>query len=440
MPVAIIGGGPIGLASLAHCMTRDLKPILFEKETHVGGTFQQTPHVNLFSQWRYSVDGDVLKWLRTNDSWVAPNSDIEPTGKEFVAQYLKPFSELPKVKACIHLQTEVLSVSRKGCHKCVSYGRAEAPFVVRTVENGKIHEYEVDAVIDASGVSKSPNPIGINGLPVPGEKELGNKIQYGMPDILTHGQERYRGKRVVVLGSGHSAMENMLSLVKLNEKHKEPPIWAIRGADTFKNPLDDVIKRKFPALIKLLDRVDDMIASDKIRMVPHFRVKELVHGSDGKITVVPDSKSVASITGVDEIIVSNGSKPDHSITRELRIQLDAVFECPYNLAPVIDPELFTCNSVKPNGYKELGHPEANFYIVGRKSYGRAPRLLLETGHRQISSVIAMVAGDKEAADRIYSQESAVIGPCSSVPFLVKQAADKKAAEENLHKIVMNGVA
>ena len=39
-------------------------------------------------------------------------------------------------------------------------------------------------------------------------------------------------------------------------------------------------------------------------------------------------------------------------------------------------------------------------MIGMKSYGRAPTFLLATGYEQARSVVAMLAGDVEAAERV----------------------------------------
>ena len=56
--------------------------------------------------------------------------------------------------------------------------------------------------------------------------------------------------------------------------------------------------------------------------------------------------------------------------------------------------------MRPHGHRELAHPEAGFYTVGVKSYGRAPTFLMATGFEQARSVVAAIAGDVEAADRV----------------------------------------
>jgi hypothetical protein len=68
--------------------------------------------------------------------------------------------------------------------------------------------------------------------------------------------------------------------------------------------------------------------------------------------------------------------------------------------------------VRPHGVRELAHPEKDFYIVGMKSYGRAPTFLLATGYEQVRSVVAMLAGDVAAAERV-ELELPETGVCST---------------------------
>jgi hypothetical protein len=64
---------------------------------------------------------------------------------------------------------------------------------------------------------------------------------------------------------------------------------------------------------------------------------------------------------------------------------------------MIDPNLHSCGSVPPHGYKQLAHPEPGYFAVGIKSYGRAPTFLMATGYEQVRSVVAHLAGDEAAA-------------------------------------------
>jgi hypothetical protein len=70
--------------------------------------------------------------------------------------------------------------------------------------------------------------------------------------------------------------------------------------------------------------------------------------------------------------------------------------------------------VPPHGVVELSHPEAGFYIVGSKSYGRAPTFLMATGYEQVRSVVAEIAGDREAARNVQLALPET-GVCSATP-------------------------
>jgi len=56
--------------------------------------------------------------------------------------------------------------------------------------------------------------------------------------------------------------------------------------------------------------------------------------------------------------------------------------------------------VRAHGEKELRHHEKNFYIVGSKSYGRAPTFLMATGYEQVRSIAAALAGDWDSAKKV----------------------------------------
>ena len=85
-------------------------------------------------------------------------------------------------------------------------------------------------MIDASGTWTRPNPLGAGGLPAAGERALADRIAYGIPDVLDRERTRYAGKRVLVVGSGHSAFNAILDLVALRDSEPATEVvWAIRG-------------------------------------------------------------------------------------------------------------------------------------------------------------------------------------------------------------------
>ena len=124
-----------------------------------------------------------------------------------------------------------------------------------------------------------------------------------------------------------------------------------------------------------------------------MRITRLERTPDGVLVVAGDR----ALGPVDEIIGATGFRPDLEPLSELRLALDPAVESPVALAPLIDPNVHSCGSVPPHGAEELRHPEADFYLVGMKSYGRAPTFLMLTGYEQVRSVAAALAGDWDAA-------------------------------------------
>ncbi|HEU4522227.1 MAG TPA: FAD-dependent oxidoreductase, partial [Thermoanaerobaculia bacterium] len=93
LPVAVIGGGPVGLAAAAHLMERGLRPIVFEAGPGVGHAMRDWGHVRMFSPWRYVVDHASKRALEPS-GWVMPDEAALPTGLDVVQRYLEPLAAL----------------------------------------------------------------------------------------------------------------------------------------------------------------------------------------------------------------------------------------------------------------------------------------------------------------------------------------------------------
>ena len=78
----------------------------------------------------------------------------------------------------------------------------------------------------------------------------------------------------------------------------------------------------------------------------------------------------------------------------------------------LDPYVHGCSTVRPHGEQELRQPEKDFYIIGVRSYGRAPTSLMATGYEQARSIVAHLCGDTEAAKRV-ELNLPETGDCSS---------------------------
>jgi cation diffusion facilitator CzcD-associated flavoprotein CzcO len=228
LPVAVIGAGPIGLAAAAHLVSRDETPMVLEAGATAGSSVLSWGHVQMFSPWPYNVDAIAAGMLEAA-GWTPPPADIYPTGRELVEQYLMPLAGLPQIRPHLRLGTRVVSVARQGFDKLKTDGRENAPFVLRVLTaDGDEAELLAKAVIDASGTYPSPNPLGASGLPAIGERALADRIFYGIPDVLGADRARYAGRRVLVVGSGHSAFNALLDLAELATQEPGTSIlWAV---------------------------------------------------------------------------------------------------------------------------------------------------------------------------------------------------------------------
>jgi thioredoxin reductase len=397
LPVVVIGAGPVGLVAAAHLIDKGITPLVLEAGDGPGASIRSWGHVRVFTPWQYMVE-PVARRMLEDAGWTMPPEDELPTGNEFVRVFLEPLAALPALQSHVRYDHRVLAVARHGLDKVKSADRDDAPFEVITRDpRGKELRIIAPAVIDASGTFTTPNPLGSGGLPAEGERELAHRIFYGIPDVRGRERARYAGKRVLVVGTGHSAFNSLLELASLKTESPETEvIWAIRRNDVnllFGSGEND----ELPARGSLGSRLRQLVALGVVELVTGFRARQVVSAGHGEVLVNGGEQVIGP---VDEIIVATGFRPDLEMLREIRLAIDPVLESPVTLAPLIDPNVHSCGTVYPHGYRELRHPEQDFYIAGGKSYGRAPNFLLRTGYEQVRSVVAALAGDLENADKV----------------------------------------
>lgn len=384
--VAILGAGPVGLAAAAHVLERGMTPLILEQGAAVGHAVRGWPHVPMFSNWRYNLDAAAVRRLGAT-GWQAPDPEAYPTGADLLSAYLDPLAET--LTPWLHLGHRVLAVARDGMDKVTDAGRAARPFVIETEGEGGARLWRADAVIDVTGTWFQPNPGGA-GRPVPGESGHPN-ISYGMPDVRGGARTRFEGRRVAVLGGGHSAIGTLIDLAALDGP---APVWLCRATTTGR-ALGGGVADQLAARGALGLTMARLLAEGRVRLEAGFRLVA-IEGADPLQAVAADGRRIE----IEELIIATGFRPDLSMLRELRVALDPALECPPSLAPLINPNLHSCGTVRPHGAAELAHPEPGFTIAGMKSYGRAPTFLLATGHEQVRSIVAALAGDHVAAARV----------------------------------------
>jgi glycine/D-amino acid oxidase-like deaminating enzyme len=402
LPIAVIGAGPVGLAAAAQLATRGLDFVVLEAGDDVAASMREWAHVRLFSPWRFDTDSAARALLEAT-GWSAPDPETLPTGGDLIDSYLAPLSAHPAIAPHVRLGVAVAAVARQGFDRVRTAGRDASPFLLRLSDDS---ELLASAVIDASGTWRTPNPLGGNGIPAHGEHEAvaAGRVFNGMPDVLGRLREQFAGMSVTVVGAGHSATGTLLALAELAEADPGTTLqWVLRAPNPSR-AYGGGDADALPARGAIGTRIKALVDSGKVTVHTGFLIQEITEQG----LVSADGRKVDA----QVIVNSTGARPDHVPTAELRLDLDPILGSTRTLAPLIDPNQHSCGTVPPHGVDALAHPESGFYVVGAKSYGRAPTFLLATGYEQARSVVAALAGDWEAA-RDVQLELPETGVCSS---------------------------
>ncbi|WP_318200207.1 NAD(P)-binding domain-containing protein [Streptomyces sp. SCL15-4] len=399
LPVVVIGAGPAGLAAAAHLLDQGIEPLVLETGERAGAAVREWAHVRLFSTWGEVVDPAAEKLLAPT-GWTRPDPAAYPSGGDWAELYLQPLADALGDR--VRLSVTVTGVSRAGRDRIVDAGREARPFVVHVAHaDGREERLLARAVIDASGTWATPSPSGGSGLPALGEKAAADRITYRVPDLQDPAvRARYTGKRTAVIGSGASAftaLAYLAGLAKADDGAGTKAVWILRrgiSGSTFGGGEADQLPARGALGLAAKATVDEGHAD----AVTGFRTEAIERDADGRLVLVGEDGR--RLDAVDEVIVLTGFRPDVSFLDELRLGLDERLQAPVALAPLIDPNQHSCGTVYPHGHRELSHPEQGVYLVGMKSYGRAPTFLAMTGYEQVRSVAAAIAGDLDAADRV----------------------------------------
>ena len=397
LPVAVVGAGPQGLAAAAHLLERGIEPLVLEAGDASASAVRQWAHVRLFSSWSELVDPAAARLLAVS-GWQRPGEGY-PTGAEWVEAYLAPLAEALGDR--VRYGTRVTGVSRRGRDRLVSSGRGEQPFTVHVTTPAGEQRLDARAVVDASGTWTQPGPAGADGLPALGERLAAAQGRLTHRPPTPEELAALAGRHVVVVGSGHSAMTAVNDLADLARTTPGTKVtWVLRRGlvgDTFGGGAADELPQRGALGLRARQAVDDGL----VDLVTGFRVESVTSpAEDGQRGVVLVAEDGRALPPADRVVVLTGFRPDLTFLSELRLDLDPVLQAPTRLAGEIDPNLHSCGSVSPHGAAELAQPEHGLYLVGMKSYGRAPTFLAMTGYEQVRSVAAELAGDHEAAARV----------------------------------------
>jgi thioredoxin reductase len=74
----------------------------------------------------------------------------------------------------------------------------------------------------------SRTQLGASGNAASGEAQAASRVHYGIADPLGRHRARYAGRRVAVVGSGHSAFDVLIDLAELADSAGTEITWIVR--------------------------------------------------------------------------------------------------------------------------------------------------------------------------------------------------------------------
>ena len=170
-------------------------------------------------------------------------------------------------------------------------------------------------------------------------------------------------------------------------------MWAIRGGAPgrkYGGGGDD----QLPARGALGAAVRELVDDGSVALAAGFQTRSVVDARRRASCSADGERELVA----DEVIAATGFRPDLALLARAaaRPRRPRRGGPRAGAADRPEPALAAARS-RRTASTSSSHPDAGVYIVGMKSYGRAPTFLLRTGYEQVRSVVAALAGDWEAA-------------------------------------------
>lgn len=387
--LAVIGAGPIGIEAAVAAEDHGYDVHIYERG-EVGDAVRRWGHVRMFSPLGLNVSLRGVERVRHTGA-ALPGPETILAGTEYVAHYLAPLAETLGER--LHTNVEVAAIGRSEVlkHELIgSPARRDTPFRLLLRRGAREWAEQADIVFDCTGTFSTPNPLGDGGMPAIGEAACRALISYGAPDVLGRLRWLFENRRVLVAGAGHSAATVVRDLATLARAAPETGIiWATRRG--MSPPFQRIEDDPLPERDSLLAQANALVESRRVDFRRDSTVLALEPEGAGVRVKLCSSGGHESVT-VDRIIAAVGYRPDLELARELQVQTCYATEGSYHLAAALLGEnggagAGDCLSAVAQGAETLVHPEPGYFMLGAKSYGRAPDFLIRTGREQVDALL-----------------------------------------------------
>ena len=380
----VVGAGPIGLEIGLRLIEQAYEVTIFEKG-RIGEHIRQWSHVRFFSPLGMNLTPRMRKAMETE----LPADDSLLTGSEFVPLVLEPLARSTALRDRILTGRRVTAISRSGLGKMGLPNhplRSERSFRLMVEDSeGRESIHEADLVFDASGVYSQANWAGTAGMPAPGERALENRIVRHLRDFDGEDMQRWSGKKILLIGHGHSAANAVVALSKVLKKNPATQLlWAVRSDKTkpaTEVPDDPLVERGY-----IVDAANELahhpLENMQVQRRTTIEAFGLANEQQNSQVARPPIKVKLKVwknfqeVEVDEVISLTGYRPDLEMLCELTADFSNVTEGARGLYRALT-NVTDCLARIEVAPKDLQSGEPNFFVVGIKSYGRNPGFLLQ---------------------------------------------------------------
>ena len=374
--LVIIGGGPSGIAAGWLAARRGLDVTVVERG-EPGASLRRWVPVRFFSPLRMNMPGGLLSELG-----LEALLDECLTAEEMREMVLEPATRLAPLAGKVRTRTAVRAVGRRAMTRSDYPAhplRGERGFLLVVDSPSGEELLEADVVFDATGGYARPCHFGPGGLPAIGERALGARVIRDHATLAAR-LDSLAGRRVLLVGHGHSAANALLMLADSGARVR----WSVRT--NHERPCVAVANDPLPERSRVVHTANDYALSSASRAWLTVRRRSVVervedHGEAIRVVFLGGED-----LEVDEIVSFTGYAPDGSHARELPLEISAVTEGTQRLwratANVTD-----CLAVPRVSASDLETGEPDYWLVGGRSYGRARTFLLQTGLRDIETIL-----------------------------------------------------
>ena len=394
--VVVIGAGPMGLAAAVGARKRGFDVTVLEAGD-VGAALDRWGPVRCFTPLAMNLPEAMLRSIDVDRNALL-------TGPEMRRLVLEPL--VARLAIDVRTHHRVTAIGRCGLTRGDFAGhpmRAERPFVVQADGPDGERSFEAEIVLDASGGYTLPNASGSGGLPAAGERREAARFIRDHATLEARA-DALRGKRVLLIGHGHSAANALLILGHVGAN----VVWAVRTAN--QRPCVVVPNDPLPERNAVVEQANALAAAppEWLRVERRAMLLSIVchpersegSGREGRVTAAPPPGSLATLgmmvceatlsggrkIAVDYVASFTGFHPDSRHLTEVTVELSPVTEGGARLYRAIAnvTDCLTVPSVRPS---DLASGEPNFFFIGSRAYGRARTFLLQAGLAQLETIL-----------------------------------------------------